>query len=90
MIQFMQTIDESTTLGTSLFHYIPLVACFAIGLTAIFFMIKLSFAMFKKEKRKFCIVLASIFCIGIPIGTVLGALTIFGLTRNSIKEDFSS
>lgn len=45
------------------------------------------------EKRKcytFCLIIAGIECISVPLGTILGIFTILVLTRPSVKEMFSS
>jgi hypothetical protein len=45
--------------------------------------------LLKRAKRKTCIVLSLAACIGFPFGTVLGAVSVFLLTRREIKSEYS-
>jgi ABC-type Fe3+ transport system permease subunit len=47
-------------------------------------------AMFllKRTKRRTCIVLSLASCIGFPFGTILGAISLFLLTRREIKSEY--
>ena len=44
----------------------------------------------KRKRYTFCLVMAGIECIFMPVGTVLGVFTIIVLVRDSVKEMFQS
>jgi hypothetical protein len=58
----------------------------AIGLSTIYILNAIS--LLRKAKRKTSIILSLISCIGFPFGTILGAVSLFLLTRNTIKNEF--
>lgn len=43
-----------------------------------------------RRNYTFCIVIAAITCLSVPIGTILGVLTILVLNRESVKMQFES
>jgi hypothetical protein len=45
--------------------------------------------LLRRVKRKASIILSLISCIGFPFGTILGTLSLFVLTRNEIKNEYS-
>ena len=45
-------------------------------------------SLYKQINYAFCLVVAAISCIFIPVGTVLGVLTLIVLTRTSVQELF--
>jgi hypothetical protein len=50
----------------------------------------LGFLLFRRSHRRRLLVLAAISCLGIPVGTVLGALAIYALTRPEISREFTA
>lgn len=44
----------------------------------------------ERKRYTFCLIIAGIECILVPLGTILGIFTILVLTRPSVKEKFSS
>ena len=44
----------------------------------------------KRKRYTFCLVMAGVECLFMPVGTVLGVFTIIVLVRDSVKELFSS
>jgi hypothetical protein len=58
------------------FAFIGICLCLALFLSA-------------RRWRRGALVLACISCISIPIGTILGGLTIYALTRREISSDFT-
>ena len=59
----------------------------AIGLSTVY--ILNAIFLLKKAKRKASIILAVISCIGFPLGTILGVVSLFVLTRNEIKGEYT-
>ena len=70
-------------------HWMPLAmtSFFAFA----FICICLCLALFLSIRRWRCgaLVLACISCISVPIGTILGALTIYALTRPEVSSEFT-
>lgn len=60
-----------------------------IGWTLAALKIYTGYCISKKKKRIFCLVIAAISCLGIPVGTVLGVFTFIVLMRPSVKELYS-
>jgi hypothetical protein len=58
----------------------------ALGLSTVYVLNAIS--LLKKTKRKTSIILSLISCIGFPFGTILGAISLFVLTRDTIKNEF--
>ncbi len=48
------------------------------------------FCLKKHKRRTFCIVIAAIDCLSIPIGTALGVFTMIVLFRDSVKQLYAS
>jgi hypothetical protein len=61
-----------------------------IGLTFATFVLSAGRFLAKKKHYTFCLVMAGVECIFMPFGTVLGVFTILVLTRESVKQIFSS
>jgi hypothetical protein len=59
-----------------------------IGLLCVSISAVLSYLLAIKRHRKAALIMAGVTCIGIPIGTVLGGLTIYALTRPEIRSEF--
>jgi hypothetical protein len=67
----------------------------AIGLFMFLFMATLAalkfraaFCLKRRKSRTFCMVIAALCCLGVPYGTVLGALTFVVLGRPSVQQQF--
>ncbi len=60
-----------------------------IGWTLAALKIYAGYCISKRKKRIFCLVIAAISCLGIPVGTVLGVFTFIVLMRPSVKELYS-
>jgi hypothetical protein len=59
---------------------LTLAAAICLGLTG--------YWLRKLKNRMFCFVIACIFCLSVPLGTILGIFTILVLQRESVKELF--
>jgi hypothetical protein len=59
----------------------------AIGLSTVY--ILNAIFLLRKAKRKASIILSLISCTGFPLGTILGAISLFVLTRDEIKSEYS-
>ena len=78
---FSDSADPNATLYFVTTIIVFVFACVAIA-TAIL--------MIKKKGRISSIVLSSCLCLLVPIGTVLGLLSVFVLTRSEIKQLYST
>jgi heme/copper-type cytochrome/quinol oxidase subunit 3 len=68
---------------------VPLITLSVI--TAIFIILFASLAVLlaRRRARRTSLVIAGISCLGIPIGTILGGLTIYALTRPDVISEFT-
>ncbi len=48
----------------------------------------LAYLLSTRRRRRAALVMAGISCLGIPMGTLLGGLTIYALTRPEISSEF--
>ncbi len=64
-------------------------AVILLGWTLAALKIYAGYCISKRKKRIFCLVIAAISCLGIPIGTVLGVFTFIVLMRPSVKDLYS-
>jgi hypothetical protein len=60
-----------------------------LGWTLAALKIYAGYCISKRKKRIFCLVIAVISCLGIPVGTVLGVFTFIVLMRPSVKDLYS-
>ena len=74
----------------SISSLVPAITFLIIAVALVVMLFVLSYLLMKRRKRKTSLVLAAISCVGIPIGTILGAFTIFALTRKGVKQEYSS
>ena len=60
---------------------------FAVAFISIF--LCLAFFLSARRRRRAALILARISCVGIPVGTILGGLTIYALTRPEVSSEFT-
>lgn len=72
------------------FFIVLAVVFIVMGGTLAGFVIATGCCLAKKKRYLFCLVMAGIECIFMPIGTVLGVFTIIVLMRDSVKGAFSA
>jgi hypothetical protein len=70
-------------------QWVPLAmtSFFAFAFIGIF--LCLAFFLSARRWRRGALVLAGISCIAIPVGTILGGLTIYALTRPEVSSEFA-
>jgi hypothetical protein len=70
-------------------QWVPLAmtSFFAFAFIGIFLCLALSLSA--RRWRRAALVLAGISCIAIPVGTILGGLTIYALTRPEVSSEFT-
>jgi hypothetical protein len=59
----------------------------AIGLSSVYLLNAIF--LLRKVKRKASIILSIMSCIGFPLGTILGTISLLVLTRDQIKNEYS-
>lgn len=59
-----------------------------LGLVMTFLILRLGFSLQSRGSHTFCLVIAAIECLAVPIGTILGVFTIVVLLRDSVKSQF--
>ena len=68
---------------------VPLVTLAVIAATFILLFASLAVLLALRRARRTSLVVASISCLGVPIGTILGGLTIYALTRPDVISEFT-
>lgn len=59
-----------------------------LGLVFAFLLVRAGRCLKARRRYQFCLVMAGVACIFMPFGTILGVLTIFVLTKESIRAQF--
>jgi hypothetical protein len=70
-------------------HWMPLVMTSVFAFALIGMCVCLALFLSARRWRRGALVLACISCISIPIGTILGGLTIYALTRPEVISEFT-
>ena len=70
-------------------HWMPLAMTSVFAFAFIGICLCLALFLSARRWRRGALVLACISCISIPIGTILGGLTIYALTRREVSSDFT-
>jgi hypothetical protein len=68
--------------------WVPLALFLFISVAFISMFICLAFFLSTRRRRRAAMILAGISCLGIPVGTILGGLTLYALTRPEIAAEF--
>ena len=71
-------------------HWMPLAMTSFFAFAFIGISLCLALFLSARRWRRGAVVLACISCISVPIGTILGALTIYALTRPEVSSEFTS
>lgn len=82
----LNTLEETISFS----RYLSIIAFGIIGILLAFFTLLLSVLLIRRKKRKLCLVLAGIFLLEIPFGTILGIFAIIILTSPIIKQEFKN
>ena len=83
------TAQSAGEMQVSGIQWVPLVMITAIAVSFIAIFLCLALFLSGRRSRRAALVLAWISCIGIPVGTILGGLTIYALTRPEIRAEFT-
>jgi hypothetical protein len=70
-------------------HWMPLAMTSFFAFAFIGICLWLALCLSARRWRRGALVLACISCISIPIGTILGGLTIYALTRSEVSSEFT-
>jgi hypothetical protein len=70
-------------------HWMPLAMTSVFAFAFIGICLCLALFLSARRWRRGALVLACISCISVPIGTILGGLTIYALTRPEVKSEFT-
>ena len=83
--------DEQALLGEPItgVQLIPLITLCAITFLSVILFASLAVLLARRRARRASLVIASISCLGIPVGTILGGLTIYALTRPDVISEFT-
>ncbi len=77
-------------LATAGVQWIPLTTFSLVCVTFIVICAMLASLLSKRRKRTRAVVLAACSCLAVPVGTILGAVTIFALTRPEVRAEFEA
>jgi hypothetical protein len=72
----------------SLLQWVPAATFAFIAIALGGLCVWLGYLLFRPYHRRRLLVLAAISCLAIPVGTILGALTIYAITRPEISREF--
>ena len=81
-----QVASGETVTGLQL---VPLITLSVITAIFIILFVSLAVLLARRRARHTSLVIASISCLGIPIGSILGGLTIYALTRPDVISEFT-
>lgn len=79
----------TSEMEVSLIHWVPLILTSIIAVFFISVFLFLAWCLSARRWRRAALVLAGISCIGIAIGTILGGLTLYALTRPEVAAAFT-
>ena len=68
---------------------VPLIALSVITAIFVVLFVSLAVLLLRRRARRASLVIAGISCLGIPVGTILGGLTIYALTRPHVISEFT-
>jgi len=69
-------------------QWIPLATVTAVCIAFIIIFVALAALLSRRRRRQTALVLAAMSCLAFPMGTLLGAVTLFALTRPQIRAEF--
>jgi hypothetical protein len=75
--------------GVTGLQLVPLITLSAVTTVFIILFAALAVLLVRRRARRTSLVIAGISCLGIPIGTILGGLTIYALTRPDVISEFT-
>jgi MFS family permease len=81
-----QALTGETITGVQL---VPLITLSVITAVFIILFASLAVLLARRRARRASLVIAGISCVGIPLGTILGGLTIYALTRPDVISEFT-
>jgi hypothetical protein len=87
LLQFYQAYS-SQAVPLSSAQWVPLVVFVVIAVPFIGMFFALAYFLSTRRRRRAVLIMAGITSVGIPVGTILGALTIYALTRSEISSEF--
>lgn len=92
MITLAAGLAENEPIGVVFGGIFIVVASLIIlsGLALAVLMISTGFRLKQRRSYTFCMVIAAIICLNIPLGTILGVFTIVVLVKEPVKELFSA
>ena len=77
------------TMPASPIPWAPLAVLVVVSAAFISMFFSLAFFLSARRRRRAALIIAGITCLGIPVGTILGGLTIYALTRPEIVSEFA-
>lgn len=81
--------SSTETMQVSSIQWVPLAVLVFISAAFICMFFCLAYFLSTRRRRRAALILAGISCLGIPMGTILGGLTIYALTRPEISSEFT-
>jgi hypothetical protein len=85
---FFAAARANAVQGTSPSAWVPLVTFAVIATICVTLAGLLSYFLAVRRRRKVALAIAALTCIGFPIGTILGGITIYALMRPDVQSDF--
>jgi hypothetical protein len=89
LLQFYQAYSNQAV-PLSPAQWVPLAVFVAVSAAFIIMFLALAYFLSTRRRRRAVLIMAGITCLGIPVGTILGGLTIYALTRPEISAEFGN
>ena len=89
LLQFYQAYS-SQAVPLSSAQWMPLATFVVISVAFISMFFAIAYFLSTRRRRRAILIMAGVTCLGIPVGTILGGLTIYALTRPEISSEFAS
>jgi hypothetical protein len=70
-------------------QWVPFATFLLISIAFMSMFLSLAYFLWIRRRRRTVLIFAGISCLGIPIGTILGGLTIYALTRPEVSSEFA-
>jgi MFS family permease len=80
---------STEAMQVSSIQWVPVAVLVIIATAFICMFLCLAYFLSTRRQRRGAMIIAGISCLGIPVGTILGALTLYALTRPEISSEFT-
>ena len=87
-VAFFSAAQSDATLSGGAINWVPLIALAVIAVLCATLSALLAYFLAVQRRRRAALLIAGLTCVGFPVGTVLGGLTIYALARPEVRSQF--